>query len=74
MPLEYASGVVKEHTAVREAVGVFDVSHLGKAVVAGPGAAAFVNAPSPTTSAGSARARRSTRCAATTRPAAWSTT
>jgi aminomethyltransferase len=43
MPLEYASGVVKEHTAVREAVGVFDVSHLGKAVVAGPGAVDFVN-------------------------------
>jgi len=42
MPLEY-SGVVKEHTAVREAVGLFDVSHLGKATVAGPGAAAFVN-------------------------------
>ena len=43
MPLEYPSGVVKEHTAVREAIGVFDVSHLGKAVVAGPGAAAYVN-------------------------------
>ncbi|MDF1605498.1 glycine cleavage system aminomethyltransferase GcvT [Nocardioides sp. YIM 152315] len=44
MPLEYPTGVVKEHTAVREAVGIFDVSHLGKAVVAGPGAADFVNA------------------------------
>ncbi|HEX2177065.1 MAG TPA: glycine cleavage system aminomethyltransferase GcvT, partial [Nocardioidaceae bacterium] len=33
-----------EHAAVREAVGVFDVSHLGKATVSGPGAAAFVNA------------------------------
>jgi aminomethyltransferase len=42
MPLEY-TGVVKEHTAVREAVGVFDVSHLGKVVLRGPGAAAFVN-------------------------------
>ena len=44
MPLEYPSGVVKEHTAVREAVGVFDVSHLGKAMVSGAGAAAHVNA------------------------------
>jgi aminomethyltransferase len=44
MPLEYPSGVVKEHTAVREAVGVFDVSHLGKLMVTGPGAAAYVNA------------------------------
>jgi aminomethyltransferase len=43
MPLEY-TGVLKEHTAVRESVGVFDVSHLGKAVVRGPGAAAYVNA------------------------------
>ncbi|GAB2591203.1 aminomethyltransferase [Paractinoplanes abujensis] len=45
MPLEYAGGgVIKEHTAVREASGVFDVSHLGKARVRGAGAAAFVNA------------------------------
>ena len=45
MPLEYAgAGIVKEHTAVREAVGLFDVSHLGKAIVTGPGAAEFVNA------------------------------
>jgi len=43
MPLEYSSGVVKEHTAVRESVGIFDVSHLGKATVEGPGAADFVN-------------------------------
>jgi aminomethyltransferase len=44
MPLEYPSGVVKEHTAVRESVGVFDVSHLGKLLVTGPGAASYVNA------------------------------
>lgn len=42
MPLQYA-GVVPEHTCVREAVGVFDVSHLGKLVVRGAGAAAFIN-------------------------------
>ena len=44
MPLEYPTGVVKEHTAVRESVGIFDVSHLGKAMVSGVGAADFVNA------------------------------
>jgi aminomethyltransferase len=47
MPIEYAAsggGVLKEHAAVRTAVGVFDVSHLGKATVRGPGARAFVNA------------------------------
>ncbi len=42
MPVSYA-GVITEHTAVRETVGVFDVSHLGKASVTGPGAAQFVN-------------------------------
>ncbi|MCY7373137.1 MAG: glycine cleavage system aminomethyltransferase GcvT [Spirochaetaceae bacterium] len=45
MPIEYpGGGVVREHTAVRESVGLFDVSHLGKAVVRGPGAAELVNA------------------------------
>jgi aminomethyltransferase len=46
MPIEYSAsggGVIAEHTAVRRTVGVFDVSHLGKATVVGPGAAAFVN-------------------------------
>lgn len=43
MPLQYSS-IVAEHHATRNAVGVFDVSHLGKALVAGPGAAAYVNA------------------------------
>lgn len=45
MPLEYAGGgVLAEHKAVREGVGLFDVSHLGKALVRGTGAAEFVNA------------------------------
>jgi len=45
MPLEYAGGgVLREHAAVREAVGIFDVSHLGKATVRGGGAAEFANA------------------------------
>lgn len=46
MPIEYSAsggGVIAEHTAVRSAVGVFDVSHLGKATAAGPGARDFVN-------------------------------
>ena len=42
MPVAYA-GTVGEHTATRESVGLFDVSHLGKALVSGPGAAEFVN-------------------------------
>ncbi|MEO7061113.1 MAG: glycine cleavage system protein T, partial [Lapillicoccus sp.] len=44
MPIEYpGGGVVAEHTAVRERVGIFDVSHLGKASVTGPGAFDVVN-------------------------------
>src|ERR1700724_3545949 len=42
MPVSYA-GTVAEHTATRNAVGLFDVSHLCKALVRGPGAADFVN-------------------------------
>lgn len=42
MPVSYA-GTVSEHNATRNAVGLFDVSHLGKALVRGPGAAEFVN-------------------------------
>jgi aminomethyltransferase len=43
MPLSYPAGTVNEHRAVREVVGVFDVSHLGTLSVTGPDAAAFVN-------------------------------
>ena len=45
MPIEYAGGgVVAEHLSVRQNVGIFDVSHLGKATVTGIGAREFVNA------------------------------
>lgn len=44
MPIEYpGAGVLAEHTAVRERVGLFDVSHLGKASVIGTGAVDFLN-------------------------------
>jgi glycine cleavage system T protein (aminomethyltransferase) len=43
MPLTYPSGTVAEHQAVRNAVGIFDVSHLGKVSVTGPGAREFLN-------------------------------
>lgn len=42
MPVSYA-GTVSEHTSTRNTVGLFDVSHLGKARVRGPGAAEYVN-------------------------------
>ena len=44
MPIEYpGAGVLAEHTAVRERVGIFDVSHLGKVSVKGEGALEFLN-------------------------------
>jgi len=44
MPIDYPeTGTIVEHTAVRERVGIFDVSHLGKASVKGPGALDFLN-------------------------------
>ncbi len=43
MPIEYTAGTVAEHTAVRTAVGIFDVSHMGKVRILGEGAYAFAN-------------------------------
>ena len=43
MPIEYAAGTVAEHTAVRTAVGLFDVSHMGKVRILGSGAYDFAN-------------------------------
>ena len=41
MPVQYA-GVIAEHTAVRERVGMFDVSHMGEFLVSGPQALDFL--------------------------------
>lgn len=43
MPIEYPAGLDAEHTAVRTAVGVFDVSHMGELLIEGPDAERFVN-------------------------------
>jgi aminomethyltransferase len=42
MPIEYPSGITAEHLTVRNAVGVFDVSHMGEFWVKGPNALAFL--------------------------------
>jgi aminomethyltransferase len=41
MPVEY-SGLINEHMAVRNAAGLFDVSHMGELEVEGPGSLAFL--------------------------------
>lgn len=43
MPVQYPAGISAEHKAVREACGVFDVSHMGEVIIRGPDAIAFVN-------------------------------
>lgn len=42
MPVSYA-GIKQEHAAVRERVGMFDVSHMGEFLVKGPKAEALIN-------------------------------
>lgn len=40
LPIQYETGIVKEHLAVRNACGVFDVSHMGEVEIVGPDALA----------------------------------
>ena len=42
MPIQYSS-ITEEHNAVRNAVGMFDVSHMGEIFVSGPDSRRFVN-------------------------------
>lgn len=42
MPIQYSS-IIDEHNAVRTDCGVFDVSHMGEAIVTGPDAERYVN-------------------------------
>jgi aminomethyltransferase len=46
MPVQY-EGILEEHKAVRERVGLFDVSHMGELEVTGPGALALVQRLTP---------------------------
>jgi len=41
MPVQY-SGIIDEHRAVREAAGLFDISHMGEVEVRGPDALPFL--------------------------------
>ncbi len=42
MPVQYPSGIIKEHLHTREAAGLFDVSHMGQVFIEGPGTAAML--------------------------------
>lgn len=43
MPVQYRHGILKEHLAVRNNVGLFDVSHMGRVMVTGPDADRFLD-------------------------------
>jgi aminomethyltransferase len=43
MPIQYPTGITKEHEIVRTGVGVFDVSHMGEFEITGPDRNAFAN-------------------------------
>lgn len=43
MPLQYETGAVDEHRAVRERAGLFDISHMGQVEFSGPEAAQFLD-------------------------------
>ena len=65
MPVSY-SGILDEHRAVRERVGLFDLSHMGEVWVSGPGAATGLAAAvvSDPTRLAEGRAQYSMICAA----------
>jgi aminomethyltransferase len=42
MPVQYASGVLAEHHAVRQRAGLFDIGHMGQFVIEGPDALEFL--------------------------------
>lgn len=43
LPVQYEAGIKKEHMAVRTAVGLFDVSHMGEILVSGPDSLKYLN-------------------------------
>jgi aminomethyltransferase len=47
MPVQYPSGVLKEHTQTRTQAGLFDVSHMGQVRLSGAGAAAALESLVP---------------------------
>ena len=47
MPVQYPSGIIKEHLHTRNQAGLFDVSHMGQARLSGPDAAAALESLVP---------------------------
>lgn len=58
MPVQYPTGIIKEHLHTREAAGLFDVSHMGQVVIEGPGSAAMLERLVPADVVGLAQDRQ----------------
>ena len=43
LPVQYGTGVIAEHMAVRQKAGLFDVSHMGEVIFKGPDALQNLN-------------------------------
>ena len=73
MPVQY-SGIIDEHNAVRNAVGVFDVSHMGEIEIRGPEAAQLTDYVTTNAVAEAEdSARRITPACSTSTAASWTT-
>ena len=59
MPVQYST-ISEEHLAVRQRVGVFDISHMGRLTFDGPGVLDGSSGSPPTTSRSSNSIRSST--------------
>ena len=57
MPIDYALGTLKEHEWTRSSAGLFDVSHMGQAIVEGDKAAEFFSTITPSSFAKTPHAR-----------------
>ena len=47
MPVQYPSGIIKEHLHTRESAGLFDVSHMGQVILEGEGSTAVLESLVP---------------------------
>ncbi|MEH6582436.1 MAG: glycine cleavage system aminomethyltransferase GcvT [Halioglobus sp.] len=52
MPVQYPTGIIKEHLATRESAGLFDVSHMGQVLIEGPGVVTMLESLVPVDVAG----------------------
>ncbi len=43
LPVQFKDGILAEHHAVRQEIGLFDVSHMGEFLITGPQAESFLN-------------------------------